>query len=126
MAPTASNSSARSSNGISDGAAITDEDLLNLGVKDLNRLLKTLTPDERSKLKKRRRILKNRGYAANCRTKRMSFKEILELEKTELEKDVKKMKHDNDIMRIKLESIKERFKDMEHYVNVLKSKKENK
>ena len=40
---------------------ISDEALLKLSVKDLNRLLKSLSPDDRNKLKKRRRILKNRG-----------------------------------------------------------------
>ena len=33
---------------------ISDDALLKLSVKDLNRLLKSLTPDERNKLKKRR------------------------------------------------------------------------
>jgi hypothetical protein len=46
-------------------ANIDDDSLLKLSVKDLNKLLKTLTQDERLNLKKRRRILKNRGYAAN-------------------------------------------------------------
>jgi transcription factor MAFF/G/K len=105
---------------------ISDDALLQLRVKDLNRLLKTLTPDERSKLKKRRRILKNRGYAANCRTKRLSYKQILEMEKDDLEEDVKKMKHDNDVLKVKLDSIKERYKDLEHYVNILKTKTEQK
>jgi transcription factor MAFF/G/K len=100
-------------------ANISDDALLKLGVKELNKLLKSVTAEERSKLKKRRRILKNRGYAANCRTKRMSYKEILEMEKNELEIDVKKMKHDNDVLKIKLDSIKERYKDLEHYVNIL-------
>ena len=103
-------------------AGISDDTLLNLGVKDLNKLLKTMSPEERSKLKKRRRILKNRGYAANCRTKRMSHKEILEMEKNDLEREVKRMKHDNDILKVKLESVKERFKDLEHYSKILKNK----
>ena len=103
---------------------LSDEALLKLGVKDLNKLLRTLSPDEKSKLKKRRRILKNRGYAANCRTKRLSHKEILEIEKDDLVNDVKKIKHENDILKIKLDSIKERFKDLEHYVNFMKTKAE--
>jgi transcription factor MAFF/G/K len=116
MAPTSSRNSAN----------ISDEALLDLGVKDLNRLLKTLNAEERSKLKKRRRILKNRGYAANCRTKRMSYKEILEMEKDELERDVRKMRQDNEILKVKLDSIKDRYKDLEHYVNILKTKTEPK
>ena len=46
---------------------IDDESLTNLSVKELNRLLKSLTQDERLNIKRRRRLLKNRGYAANCR-----------------------------------------------------------
>jgi hypothetical protein len=102
---------------------ISDDALLKLSVKDLNRLLKSLTPDERNKLKKRRRILKNRGYAANCRTKRMSQKEILQLEKEELEQDVRKKAHQNEMLKLKLESIRDRFKDLQAYAKVLKTKK---
>lgn len=106
----------------SHGADLTDSALLKLSVKDLNVLLKSLPPDERLKLKKKRRILKNRGYAANCRTKRMSQKELLEMEKDKLESDVKRLRQNNQMMRIKLDSIKERFKDLQHYATVLKSK----
>ena len=104
------------------GADLSDSALLKLSVKDLNVLLKSLPPDERLKLKKKRRILKNRGYAANCRTKRMSQKEVLEMEKEKLENDVKKLRQNNQMMRIKLESIRERFKDLQHYTSVLKTK----
>jgi len=79
---------------------ISDDALLKLSVKDLNRLLKSLSPEDRNKLKKRRRILKNRGYAANCRTKRMSQKEILQMEKNELEKDVRKKAHQNEMLKV--------------------------
>lgn len=113
-------SSATTSANTNLGSNISDEALLNLSVKDLNKLLKSLSPEERSKLKKRRRILKNRGYAANCRTKRMSQKEILEMEKNKLENDVKKMKYNNQMLRIKLDSIKERYRDLEHYASILK------
>lgn len=106
----------------SHGADLTDSALLKLSVKDLNVLLKSLPPDERLKLKKKRRILKNRGYAANCRTKRMSQKELLEMEKDKLDSDVKRLRQNNQMMRIKLDSIKERFKDLQHYATVLKSK----
>jgi hypothetical protein len=50
---------------------IDDESLINLSVKELNRLLKSLTQEERLNIKRRRRLLKNRGYAANCRLARL-------------------------------------------------------
>ena len=107
----------------SSGANISDDALLKLSVKDLNKLLKSLTSEERSKLKKRRRILKNRGYAANCRTKRMTQKEILQMEKEDLEEEIRSMSHKNEILKLKLQSIKERFKDLQAYAQILKSKK---
>ena len=104
-------------------ANISDDALLQLSVKDLNRLLKSLSPEDRSKLKKRRRILKNRGYAANCRTKRMSQKDILQMEKEDLEADIKRVERQNEILRLKLDSIKEQFDDLQHYIRNLKPKK---
>lgn len=131
LASTSSSSSRRGttsndafSRAIANAAELSDNALLELSVKDLNILLKSLPPDERLKLKKRRRILKNRGYAANCRTRRMSQKEILELEKETLESDVKNLRYNNQMMKIKLDSIKERFKDLQHYATVLKSKQQ--
>lgn len=110
-------------NGSDDqGSNISDEALLKLGVKELNKLLKSLSPEDRTKLKRRRRILKNRGYAANCRTKRMSQKEILQMEKEELETDCKKLANQNQMLKNKLDSIKDRYKDLQHYVTILKTK----
>jgi transcription factor MAFF/G/K len=103
---------------------ISDEALLNLSVKDLNKLLKSLSNDDRNKLKKRRRILKNRGYAANCRTKRMSQKEILQMKKEKLNEDVRRMEHKNEMLKLKLGSIKERFAYLQTYAKILESKKE--
>ena len=116
-------SSSTSSNHITSSQNISDDALLKLSVKDLNRILKSLSPDERNKLKKRRRILKNRGYAANCRTKRMSQKEVLQLEKEDLEKDVRKQAHQNEMLKLKLDSIRDRFNDLQAYAKILRSKK---
>jgi transcription factor MAFF/G/K len=104
-----------------EGMNITDDALLKLSVKDLNRLLKSLSPEDRTKLKRRRRILKNRGYAANCRTKRLSQKELLHLEKEELEKDVRQMVHRNEMLKLNLDSINDKVKDLEQYASILKS-----
>ena len=102
---------------------ISDNDLLNLSVKDLNRLLKSLSAEERLKLKRRRRILKNRGYAANCRTKRMSQKDKLQLEKSKLENEVNRMSHHNEMLKIRLESIRDRFVDLKNYASLLRKNK---
>ena len=105
------------------GANISDEALLNLSVKDLNKLLKSLSSEDRNKLKKRRRILKNRGYAANCRTKRMSQKEILQMKKEQLEEDVRRREHTNEMLKLKLNSIKDRFADLKTYAHLLRNQK---
>ncbi len=105
------------------GSSISDEALLNLSVKDLNKLLKSLASEDRNKLKKRRRILKNRGYAANCRTKRMSQKEILQYKKEQLEIDIRHREHTNEMLRLKLNAIKDRYSDLQTYAILLKSKK---
>lgn len=107
------------------GTNISDEALLNLSVKDLNKLLKSLSSDDRNKLKKRRRILKNRGYAANCRTKRLSQKEILQLKKEQLEIDVRHKGHQNELLKLKLNSIKERFSDLQTYAKMIRSQKKS-
>jgi hypothetical protein len=59
------------------GDEISDDELITLSVRDLNSRLKGMPKRDVSKLKQRRRTLKNRGYAQNCRTKRMVQKEDL-------------------------------------------------
>lgn len=104
------------------GMNMSDEALLRLSVKDLNKLLKILSQEDRNKLKKRRRILKNRGYAANCRTKRMSQKDKLQHEKKALESDIQKITHQNDMLNVQCDSIKQRLNDLQNYAKALKNK----
>lgn len=100
--------------------AISDEELIALSVKELNRMLKGLTREEVIKLKQRRRTLKNRGYAANCREKRISQKEILEGEKDGLRNEVERLQRENDIVRMELSSLKNRYDALQRFAEANK------
>lgn len=63
---------------------ISDDELLGLTVRDLNKRLHSMTKEMQTQVKQRRRTLKNRGYAQSCRTKRQEQKSKLEIENGEL------------------------------------------
>lgn len=63
---------------------MTGEELINVTVKDLNKKLTGCSHATISRLKKCRRTLKNRGYAKNCRIKRLSLRDELQRSNSEL------------------------------------------
>lgn len=96
---------------------VTDEELVTLSVRDLNRVLKMsgLSKAEIVRMKQRRRTLKNRGYAASCRNKRLEQKGDLEGERIHALNDVARLKDSNDKIRIEIEEMRDKFHSLLEY-----------
>lgn len=60
-------------------------------------------------LKQRRRTLKNRGYAASCREKRVYQKDELQDEKEDMEDDIKALKCDNSVVKAEIAKMKQKY-----------------
>lgn len=96
---------------------ITDDELVSISVRDLNRTLKLrgLTRDEIVKMKQRRRTLKNRGYAASCRIKRIEQKDELEVEKTHEWRDMEVMQEELKKMNEEMGTISNRYDALKRF-----------
>ena len=78
----ASSESSCESSGPLDAKEISDEEIKNLRVQELNKLLRNIPWDEAMKIRRRRRNLKNRGYALTCRLRKQREHEDLMNENT--------------------------------------------
>jgi len=94
----------------------TDDELMKLSIRDLNRQLKELPKAEAHKIRKRRRSLKNRGYATSCRQRRTALKESLEIQNQRLKVQLREAKEslctavkDRDMYKAKLEQLNKVF-----------------
>lgn len=73
---------------------INDELLTSLSVRELNKRLHGYPRDQIQLLKQKRRTLKNRGYAQNCRSKRLQQRVDLETTNRSLQNELHRLKMD--------------------------------
>jgi len=103
------------------GGIVSDDELASLNIKDLNRKLKErgLPKETIEKLKQRRRTLKNRKYATDCREKKDSEVHTLESTKDNEVDTIDSLEKENDELRDKLSKLKS------HYVKLFEFAKKN-
>lgn len=86
--------------------SVTDDELVTLSVRDLNKRLRNLTKDEKMKYKQRRRLLKNRGYAQTCRTRRIHNQHAKEIENERLKELLQQTTLERNLYKTKYENLK--------------------
>ncbi|GIX88109.1 hypothetical protein CDAR_465021 [Caerostris darwini] len=96
---------------------ISDDELVTLTVRDLNRLLKNsgMTRAEIQRLKQRRRTLKNRGYAASCRNKRLEQKDELQYDRAIVVRDINNLKEENKLLEQELYEAKKNYESLKQF-----------
>ncbi|KAG1934700.1 transcription factor MafG [Pimephales promelas] len=102
-----------------NGTSLTDDELVSMSVRELNQHLRGLTKDEILQLKQRRRTLKNRGYAASCRVKRVTQKEELEKQKIELQHEVEKLVSENASIKAELELLRSKYEALQSFARTV-------
>ncbi|KAL1124548.1 hypothetical protein AAG570_001174 [Ranatra chinensis] len=96
---------------------IIDDDLLMcLSVRELNKRLHGFPREAVQKLKQKRRTLKNRGYAQNCRSKRLHQRHELEMTNRNLQAELHRLKmeltrvgQERDVYKHRYETLRKRF-----------------
>ncbi|AWP06109.1 Transcription factor mafG2 [Scophthalmus maximus] len=102
-----------------NGTSLTDDELVTMSVRELNQHLRGLTKEEILQLKQRRRTLKNRGYAASCRVKRVTQKEELEKQKAKLQQEVDKLANENASMRVELDALRSKYEALQTFARTV-------
>ncbi|PRD25759.1 UNVERIFIED_CONTAM: mafb [Trichonephila clavipes] len=78
------------------GDILNDDQLISLTVRELNKRLHGYPREEVVRMKQKRRTLKNRGYAQNCRTKRLAQRHELESRNRLLQGEMARLRQELD------------------------------
>ncbi|XP_007903924.1 transcription factor MafK [Callorhinchus milii] len=98
---------------------LSDQVLVTMTVRELNQHLRGLSKEEAVLLKQRRRTLKNRGYAASCRIKRVTQKEELEKQRCDLQQEVEKLARENASMRGELDALRSKYEALQSFARTV-------
>lgn len=89
---------------------LDDGELIQLSVRELNKKLHGYPRDMIQRIKQKRRTLKNRGYAQNCRTKRIALR-------CELEKNNRLLKSERERLNQELDALKREIEKAHQQTN---------
>ncbi|XP_020897742.1 transcription factor MafK-like [Exaiptasia diaphana] len=100
---------------------ISDDDLESMSVRDLNQKIRhlELTKPQIQAIRKRRRSLKNRGYALSCRHRRVTENEELSKENEKLNKELKKLRDELTRTLKERDSFKKKYEKVSNYFNTM-------
>ncbi|KAK6178529.1 hypothetical protein SNE40_013303 [Patella caerulea] len=91
---------------------LDDDELVLLPVRELNRRLQGLSKEETLRLKQKRRTLKNRGYAQNCRSKRMQQRFSLEHTNSSLHNQISQLQRQVNVLTRERDVYKRRYESL--------------
>jgi hypothetical protein len=92
---------------------VSDDQLTQMSARDLNKHFKEFTPVMITQLKKKRRTLKNRGYALNSRMKRVQQKADLEIERDSLREQLRERDSEVSHLKKQLDAYKRKVSTLE-------------